>query len=230
MDTPADILEIINKGGVAFYGLIFVSLYITTIIFYKIFQFSILKNFNTTWLERASHKSELLKIADELKHSNINNIPVGKIVLATINSWLVKKHSFVQLEEEVKIIRHLTIKRLELFIAGLNLSIKIAPLLGVVATLVGLSKIFASLEQNLDQINLAYTLSGIWMVLISSIAGIVIAIIAIVARHIFITKIEAIKYQMDEVHLKLISIITSITEKDKEREKKSIHNRINPSR
>jgi biopolymer transport protein ExbB len=87
---------------------------------------------------------------------------------------------------------------LERGLVVLEITIGIAPLLGLVGTVFGLMNLFADLGQS-DVINSARLASGIGTILVSTLLGLLIAIPALIAWNYYSSKILAMAVEMESL-------------------------------
>lgn len=209
MNLFNEYLLILNSGGFIFYLLILLSIYTTSIVIYKVVQFINTKNLSADFLNRANNKEKLLKLAEELKKQDITNIPCAKILLATINCFLIKKHDKSFAYEEVKLISKNSIARLKIFLKSLSLAQHISPMLGILgAVSVGITN-FSQLEKAGGSADFSKIAGIIWLCLLPIFVGFFIAIIASISNFFLKIRIEEIEEDMHDIYNRVITIIDS---------------------
>lgn len=89
------------------------------------------------------------------------------------------------------------VPRLERNLGGLLSIAQIAPLLGLMGTIVGLIRIFMLMEQQAPLIEIGELSSGIWQALITSAVGIAIAIPSLVGYNFLLSRVDNITLDME---------------------------------
>ncbi len=135
--------------------------------------------------------------------------PIGRTVLAGVERMgrsmeAVEKHMASAGEHEIFALR----KRLR----ALSVVAAIAPLLGLVGTIFGMIKAFQTVALSGEALGKTELLAGgIYEAMITTAAGLVVAIPALVLHHWFASRIENITRLMDGVCVRAVETIASAT-------------------
>jgi biopolymer transport protein ExbB len=96
---------------------------------------------------------------------------------------------------------------LERYLASLGTIASISPFLGLLGTVVGLLKVFNAIAQAGGVTNAAILSEGIYNALITTVAGLCVAIPSLVAYNYFARKVEGLILEVERVALRLLNIL-----------------------
>jgi biopolymer transport protein ExbB len=89
---------------------------------------------------------------------------------------------------------------------GLELVANVSPLLGLLGTVIGMVDAFAALEQAGSKVDPSLLAGGIWTALLTTVAGLSVAIPALAAHNIFDGKIESVRARMRDITIRIFSL------------------------
>ena len=110
--------------------------------------------------------------------------PLGAVMAACANTL---KTTPERAEDEVRRFATVELDRLERFLVVLSFIAQVAPLFGLLGTVIGMVELFASMEAASARIETGMLSSGIWKALLTTATGLTIAIPALGA-HIWLTR------------------------------------------
>jgi biopolymer transport protein ExbB len=88
----------------------------------------------------------------------------------------------------------------------LSITASVAPLLGLLGTVVGMIKAFMTVASREDALGRTELLaSGIYQALVTTATGLCIAIPALILYHLFVDKVERLVIEMDDITLDLVA-------------------------
>ena len=93
---------------------------------------------------------------------------------------------------------HLEVPRLERYLSALATCANIAPLLGLLGTVVGMIKAFAQIQHLKGQVNPEDLAEGISNALVTTAAGLTVAIPTLVVYNYFVSRVNRFALQMEE--------------------------------
>ncbi len=187
-------LELINKGGLISWILIGLSIITLTLIIFKILHFIGVQIKRTRLIKKA------LKNLEEDQPEITANIlkksrnPVAKTMLFAMDK--IESVGTDKAELAIHEYGNLALARLRKFIPWLETITHIAPLLGLLGTVVGMIKAFKKLEDAGSQVDVTMLAGGIWEALLTTAIGLVIAMVAMVAVNAFESQIEKVRETM----------------------------------
>ena len=112
-------------------------------------------------------------------------------------------------EAEHKLVRYATfyVRNLEQRLNWLAIIGNIAPLLGLLGTVTGMIKVFMGIQNMQGQVNPSALAGGIWEALITTAAGLIVAIPTIIAYHYFEDRIDDITGALKELISDILEVI-----------------------
>lgn len=213
-------IEIIAKGGIVMIPLGILSIYALAVIFYKIFQFTSIGVMNTRYIEPVmSHvKKGELTDAERLLEGRVG--PVPRIMKVSIVCVANRNMSVKSRESEIARVGAAELRQLETHMRGLELVGNISPLLGLLGTVMGMVTAFARLGEAGNRVDPAMLASGIWEALITTVAGLVVAIPAVAAYYVIDGFIERVRSTMRDVTVQILALEDEYIRNEKEQEKR----------
>ena len=172
----ADFLQFLIDGGAVIWALTFCSIIAVTIIFYKGWQF---------WghLKLSSHNADLARDlltkqqrTEALVLVNGQHNPRAKILATTLPLFDNQALSLHDVRAESIRIAQLLVGQLNSFLRVLEVIATIAPLLGLLGTVLGMIEAFKAMEAAGSQVNPAILSGGIWQALLTTAVGMAVAI------------------------------------------------------
>jgi biopolymer transport protein ExbB len=146
---------------------------------------------------------------EAINYCEQSNSPIGRTLLGGVERIgrpmeSVEKHMVAAGEHEIFMLR----RRLR----ALSVVAAIAPLLGLVGTIFGMIKAFQTVAVSADALGKTELLAeGIYEAMITTAAGLVVAIPALVLYHWFSSRIENLTREMDSVCLDSVEAIAKAT-------------------
>lgn len=199
-------LEMLSKGGPVMFILVTLSIYVTAIVIYKAYQF---------WHCSLSDCGFTGEVLERLKRNDIEGAaitlngqenPLARVIEAAVvcmkDSLVSKEHK----EKEIEIIGTKELRKLESHLKGLEMSANIAPLLGLMGTVAGMITTFASLQEAGSRIDPSLLAGGIWEALLTTVAGLAVAIPSMVAYYVIDGKVERFRHNLEETTTRILTI------------------------
>ncbi len=151
---------------------------------------------------------------DELDQTRIDAVydssPLGRILAAGLNN---RDHSREIMKESIEDTGRHVAHELERFIDGLGTIAAITPLLGLLGTVLGMIKVFTVITTS-GVGSPGELAGGISQALITTAAGLSVAIPALIFHRVFRAKVEGLVVGMEEESLKLVDVLHGEREKD----------------
>ena len=85
---------------------------------------------------------------------------------------------------------------------------QIAPLLGLLGTVLGISQTYLVIQQKSPLVYSGDIAGGIWLALINTVAGLVVAIFSYIAYNMLVTKVDAIVVDMERSVSEMLGFLT----------------------
>jgi len=145
------------------------------------------------------------RVQDAIQICDETNAPVARILKAGI---LKHNRAKEEIREAVGDAGHLEIPRLERYLSALGTCATIAPLLGLLGTVSGMIKAFAQIQNKRGQVNPADLAEGIGNALITTAAGLSVAIPLLVLYNYFVTRVDNMIIEMEISSAELVELLT----------------------
>lgn len=135
--------------------------------------------------------------------TNIN--PQG--IIADFLAFIKQSHHMPKDCERI-LYQHATqyIRALEVHLNWLAIIGNVAPLLGLLGTVTGMIKVFMGIQNMQGQVNPSALAGGIWEALITTAAGLIVAIPTIIAYHFFEDRIDDMAGELKDVIIQMLKI------------------------
>lgn len=200
-----DAYEIIFRGGLVMWPIMvcsIVALAITIERFFSLRRATIdTREFMDT-MRTALHQNrtqEAVEICEE------TDVPVARIMKAGI---LKHDRSKADIRESIEDAGHLEIPRLERYLPALATTAHIAPLLGLLGTVAGMIKAFAQIQNKQGLVNPSDLAEGISNALVTTAAGLTVAIPTLVVYNYFISRVDNMVLEMEISSSELVELLT----------------------
>lgn len=150
------------------------------------------------WIKNNQVNAERLR---ELKQSS----ELGKILAAGLSNSRSGRET---MKDSIQEAANQVIHSMERYIGTLGTIAAVAPLLGLLGTVVGMIKVFVSIELN-GTGNAGALAGGISEALITTAAGLVVAIPAMIAHRFYVRRIDSLAVVMEQEAVKLVDALHS---------------------
>lgn len=134
--------------------------------------------------------------------------PVAKILQAGIIKFGASREEIRESIEDASLYE---VPRLEKKLPALSTISHIAPLLGLLGTVTGLAASFHTIQEratSLNPVTPGDLAGGIWEALLTTVAGLIIAIIAFVFYNYFVNRVNAFILQMEHSATELLNLLS----------------------
>jgi len=142
--------------------------------------------------------------ADRMKDIR-NSSPLGRILVAGLSN---ARHGRDTMKDSIEEAASQVVHDLERFLTPLSVVATITPLLGLLGTVIGMIKVFNNIMLE-GTGNAGLLAGGISQALITTAAGLVVAIPAMILHRYFQRRIDSIVVTMEQESVKLIDAINS---------------------
>lgn len=195
-------LDLFYKGGPLMYPLLFGSVLMIAIIIERGYHF-IRARVNRRFIDRVIniieegdlHRAQ--RIAEECRG------PIAAIVEAAL-----RYRSYTQdvVENKISLRGDQELKRLSKNLHLLELTGKIAPMIGLLGTVIGMVEAFRELSSVKGLVDPSLLAGGIWEALITTVAGLFVGIPALVFFHLYTNQVKATASSMKHVGEEIMSM------------------------
>lgn len=183
-------LAFLSKGGILVIPILFCSVLVLAIFFERMIRYAV---------NRRRGKEIELKIADlvakgreedALALSRQSNSPMGRILEKAIQATDLDKDT---LESVILNATENEVRGLSAYLQALATIGNIAPLLGLLGTIIGMIKAFMVIQDMGGKVNAAVLAGGIWEAMLTTALGLAVALPTMVAHSYLLSKVD--KYE-----------------------------------
>ncbi|MBF0226561.1 MAG: MotA/TolQ/ExbB proton channel family protein [Desulfobacterales bacterium] len=183
-------MEFLSKGGVLVIPILLCSVLALSIFVERLIRFAMLKNRGKGLAEKVTNAIIVGKEQDAVKIAEDSNSPMGRILIQAIEV----KHKDREILETVIInATDEEVRNLSSYIQALATIGNIAPLLGLLGTVIGMIKAFMVIQQMGGKVNAAVLAGGIWEAMLTTALGLAVALPTMVAHSYLIAQVD--KYE-----------------------------------
>ncbi|MBL4756596.1 MAG: MotA/TolQ/ExbB proton channel family protein [Rhizobiales bacterium] len=190
-------LSLAEQGGLVIYILGILSVFGLALVLYKLAQFTILRS----QLAREKRALDLWRQAnpvDALKLVKGKQGPVSRLMAAAMAARINGVTDKSALEDRLEIAAVQEITDLRQFMRALELIAITSPLLGLLGTVLGMIDAFRALEAAGSRVDPSILSGGIWVALLTTAAGLIVAIPAATFHSLFEGTIEKTIARMEQ--------------------------------
>ena len=200
--------ELIQKGGAIIYPIILCSVIAFGIILERLYYLRKIKIDTVAFMNNIEAALKHNKIAEAVKICEDTPGPIAHIIKAGL---LKHDRPRQEMKEAIEDAGQQEVPRLEKYIKILATIAHISPLLGLLGTVVGMANVFQVIQMKtiaLNPVNTADLAGGVWQALLTTAAGLIVAIPAIVAYHYLVAKVQDFVLEMERSATELINIMS----------------------
>jgi biopolymer transport protein ExbB len=172
-------LELLNKAGVLLWPILACSVVGLAVLVHRIAYFRAARKRNKVILKRILPLVEAGNIDDAARNCEDARGPVAR-VLGTL--FASQRFPEAARKELIEIAAEREVREIEWGLRPLGVIARVAPLLGLLGTVLGLVEAFVAFSTGHGQPNPALLADGIWQALLTTVAGLIVAIPAIFAH------------------------------------------------
>ena len=195
-------LDLFYKGGPLMYPLLFGSVLMVAIIIERGYHF-IRAKMKRHLLEKVTHAIEQGDIEGAGEIAGKSRGPVAAIVETAI---LYRSFTHDVVENKISLRGDQELKRLSKNLHLLELTGKIAPMIGLLGTVIGMVEAFREISAVQNMVDPSLLAGGIWEALITTVAGLFVGIPALVFYHLYTNKVKSIAFAMKHIGEEIMSM------------------------
>lgn len=200
--------EFIQRGGPVMYPIILCSIIAFAVILERLYYLRRVKIDVTAFMNNIEGVLKHNKIAEAVKICEDTKGPVAAIVKAGI---LKHDRPRQEMREAIEDAGHQEVPKLEKHIKILAAIAHISPLLGLLGTVSGMVKAFQVIQAKaaaLNPVSAGDLAGGIWEALLTTAAGLIVAIPVIAAYHYLVSMVQDFALEMERSATELINIMS----------------------
>ena len=202
---------VIQKGGPVMIPIILGSILGLAIIIEKFRMLIGIRIESERFLDEVFGKLRQKKFGEALELCAGNSeTPLALTLKAGIEKHDLPVH---EIEKVLERVGNSQVKMMEKYIGGLISIIGIEPLLGFLGTITGLIRAFMAWEKAGSNITVSALASGIYEAMITTAAGLIIAVPYYLICNFIISRIKYISYEMSDSSMRLVEVLSEVKEK-----------------
>ncbi len=195
--------EFLLKGRFLMWPIALCSVISAAIILERVCQFFRMRMKTPNILSRVKSFLKDGKSREALKLCESASDPISQILAAGIH---VHKRTIEEKERIIARAGSKIVRQLDKNLRGLAIIGNVAPLLGLLGTVTGMIRAFMKIQELGGKVDASVLAGGIWEALITTAAGLSVAIPALVAYHYFEGKVDNIASQMKDASSELLEL------------------------
>lgn len=192
-----DISMIVERGGPVGLVIIALSMIALAVTIYKLLQFLLLRVGSHATARKAAQLwldgQHQAAYANVVKHP----APLSRVLAHAMRGLTHGASQLENVREDVSRVASEELRDLRKYLRVIELIAQVAPLLGLLGTVVGMIQAFADLQQSGAVVNPATLAGGIWTALLTTAMGLTVAIVFSTISSWFDARIEAERSLME---------------------------------
>ncbi|WP_078118701.1 MotA/TolQ/ExbB proton channel family protein [Thiosocius teredinicola] len=194
---------LLQSGGPVVVILLVMSIVATTVILVKLWQFL------PFGIGSAAAVQRVLKAWQEgdrklaLEHARAGRQPVQRVLVAAIDAMLAGRHDAFVREEAERVAAELLERRIR-YLRILEVIAALSPLLGLFGTVLGMIDAFQAMESAGRQVDPAVLSGGIWQALLTTAAGLAVAMPVAAVLSLFEGSVHRLRHQIEDALTRLV--------------------------
>lgn len=201
--------DLMQKGGPMVYIIVLLSVIAVAVTLERIYNLARARVDSNKFMDSIMAVLKRNKIIEAIELCNKTPGPIAHIIKAGI---LKHDRSKPEIKEAVEEAAQLEIPRMEKNIPILATIAHIAPLLGLLGTVMGMIKSFQVIQEkalSAAPVNPGDLAGGISEALLATVAGLVVAIPAYVAYNYLVSRVNSLVYDMERSATDLVNLLSS---------------------
>lgn len=196
-------LEFLQKGGPLMYPLLLCSVLTVAFGIERIYHY--LKAAGRR--DFLPHVISMIKNGEYEKALALGEKSSGPLAAVVVEALRLRGRGAAVIEESVSMKGSQELKQLNKNLHVLELIGRIAPLIGLLGTVLGMVEAFKTVSSMKGAVDPSILAGGIWEALITTVAGLCVAIPALVLHHLFEDRVKTIAFQMKHGAAELIALM-----------------------
>ncbi len=180
-------LEFLSKGGILVIPILFCSVLVLAIFFERIIRYAVNRSRGKDIEIKVAGLIRDGKIDAALQASRESHSPMGRVLEKAINATDLDNE---MLESVIVNATENEVRDLSAYLQALATVGNIAPLLGLLGTIIGMIKAFMVIQEMGGKVNAAVLAGGIWEAMLTTALGLAVALPTMVAHSYLVAKVD----------------------------------------
>lgn len=205
--------SLIVKGGVIMIPILLGGVLTLAIVIERLISLKNAEIDNEKFIRDIEELLKRRKIREALQLCDENDKPVPRVIKVVL---LKSDRTREEIKEAIEDAANHEIPVLEKYLGIIATIATIAPLLGLLGTVTGMIKAFMVIEAKGGLVNPGELAGGIWEALVTTVAGLTVAIPSYLAYNYFVSRVNNIILQMEKSATRLMDILFFLREEEEE--------------
>lgn len=201
--------DMIQRGGPVMWPIVLCSVFAFAILLERAWHLHRAKIDTVEFMNKITATLKRNKIMEAIDMCNDTPGPIAQIMKAGILKHDRPRNEIREAIEDAGVHE---VPRLEKNLSALATIAHISPLLGLLGTVTGMVKCFQVIQEkstSLNPINPGDLAGGIWEALITTVAGLIVAIPTYVAYNYLVSRVDNFVLEMEKAATELMNILTT---------------------
>ncbi|MFH1479320.1 MAG: MotA/TolQ/ExbB proton channel family protein [Candidatus Omnitrophota bacterium] len=198
----------ILKGGPVMYPIIFCSILAFAIAIERFYYLYKAKINTVEFMNNLEITIKRNRIVEAIKICDKTSGPIARIIKAGV---LKHDRSRQEIREAIEDAGHQEVPRLEKHLSLMATIAHVSPLLGLLGTVTGMVRTFQIIQEksaSFNPVSPGDLAGGIWEALLTTVAGLIVAIPTVVVYNYLVNKVEEFVLDMERSATDVINILT----------------------
>lgn len=191
-----NLFQLIQQGGPVMYILAILSIIALATISYKIFHYKSLGIWGTDLIQSSITNLKSGNIKKAISILDNPKKPCAKVTKIAIEACIDNNLRPEDVSAEIRRVGGEELRKMESHLRGLSVIAHLAPLIGLLGTVIGMITAFIALEKTGGQANPALLAGGIWEALLTTAYGLALAIPCLAAYYFLENEVDKAKARM----------------------------------
>jgi len=197
-------LAFLSKGGVLVIPILFCSVLVLAIFFERLIRYSINLNRGKGVEKKVSDLVAQGRMDQALDISQQSRAPMGRVLEIALTSRGLDRET---LETVMINATEQEVRSLSSYLQTLATIGNIAPLLGLLGTIIGMIKAFMVIQQMGGKVNAAVLAGGIWEAMLTTAFGLAVALPTMVAHSYLLARVDAYEARLRDGCVMLLKAV-----------------------
>ncbi len=197
--------EFLVKGGILVVPILLCSVLVVAIFFERIIRFAKMRSRGAGLAEKVAGFLSDEDVPGALKASKESHSPMGRVLVQAIEAKDLDRE---MLETVIVNTTDEEVRNLSSYIQALATIGNIAPLLGLLGTVIGMIKAFMVIQQMGGKVNAAVLAGGIWEAMLTTALGLAVALPTMVAHSYLVARVDKYEARLQNGSVTFMKAIT----------------------
>lgn len=203
--------ELLARGGVLMIPIAACSIIGLAIVIERAIRFRAIATTPDTALAPILDDMEAGRAREAYKRAQDLPGPVPRVLAAGIRAYIRYRQEHI-VEKSITRAGSRELALLENNLRGLNVIAGVAPLLGLLGTVIGMIRAFMQIQQHGGSVDAAHLAGGIWEAMLTTAAGLTVAIPCLLFYNYFMGRLNRVEADMKNAAVDLVEAIRERTD------------------